>query len=55
MELEQDNNSIEDFYEKHKKLSSANQLKARLCRLNMPLNELVDRLFKLEVLERHFS
>jgi hypothetical protein len=70
-ELEQGNDSIEDFYEKHKKyaklsrwdereckyqfirgLSSANQLEARLCGLDLPLGELVDRLVKLEALER---
>jgi len=34
-------------------LSSANQLEARLCGLELPLDELVDRLVKLEALERH--
>ncbi|GES83066.1 hypothetical protein GLOIN_2v1773514 [Rhizophagus clarus] len=34
-------------------LSSANQLEARLCELYLPLDELVDRLVKLEALKRH--
>ncbi|GES77607.1 hypothetical protein GLOIN_2v1829228 [Rhizophagus clarus] len=34
-------------------LSSANQLEARLCGLYLPLDELVDRLVKLEALKRH--
>ncbi|RIA93589.1 hypothetical protein C1645_819221 [Glomus cerebriforme] len=68
----QGNDSIEDFYKKHKKyaklsrwdereckyqfireLSSANQLEVRLCGLDLPLDELVNRLVKLEALERH--
>ena len=70
--IEQGNDSVEDFYKKHKKymtlsrcdererknkfirgLSSANQLEVRLCGLDLPLDELVDRLVKLEALERH--
>ncbi|POG72520.1 hypothetical protein GLOIN_2v1773514 [Rhizophagus irregularis DAOM 181602=DAOM 197198] len=65
--LKQGNDSVEDFYKKHKKymtlsrcdererknkficgLSFANQLEARLCELELPLDELVDRLVKLE-------
>ncbi|CAI2185937.1 15700_t:CDS:1, partial [Funneliformis geosporum] len=70
--LEQDDDSVEDFYKKYKEyiklsrwdegqnknqfirgLSSANQFEVRLCRLNHPLDELIDRLVKLEVLESH--
>ncbi|CAI2198327.1 15407_t:CDS:1, partial [Funneliformis geosporum] len=34
-------------------LSSANQFEVRLCGLDLPLDELVDRLVKLEALESH--
>ena len=34
-------------------LSSANQFKVRLCGLDLSLDELVDRLVKLEALESH--
>jgi hypothetical protein len=71
-ELEQDDDSVEDFYKKYKEyiklsrwdesqnknqficgLSSANQFEVRLCGLDLPLDELVYRLVKLEVLESH--
>ncbi|CAI2177288.1 692_t:CDS:1, partial [Funneliformis geosporum] len=71
-ELEQSDDSVEDFYKKYKeyiklsrwnesqnknqfihRLSSANQFEVRLCGLDLPLDKLVDRLVKLEVLKSH--
>jgi hypothetical protein len=46
-------NESESKYKFIRRLSSINHIEARLCGLDLPLDELVDRLVKLEALERY--